>query len=124
MVSPSVNNGRTGDLLGGTMVGLMGGTVPCMFYLVLFLWVQGDFLTTLGAVGLVDVGIVSATLGSVDVFSGWATLCGAACWVPPKVSLSRYLECPTGIYVSFLHLGLNSLQGHGKFISNEFSMFL
>ena len=35
MVSPSVNNGiRTVGLLGGTMIGLMDGTVPGIFCLV------------------------------------------------------------------------------------------
>ena len=62
MVSPSVNRGSTVGVVGGTMVGLMGCTVPGVFLLVIFLWVWGARLTNLGAVGLVDVGIASVTL--------------------------------------------------------------
>ena len=62
MVSPSVNRGSTVGATGGIMVGLMGGTVPGLFRLVRLLCVLAARFATLGAVGLVDVGISSATL--------------------------------------------------------------
>jgi len=76
MVSPSVKNGTTIGLLGGTMVGLMDGTSSGVFCLVFTLWVWGAPFTTLGAIGLADVGITSATLGSIELSTGWTTLCG------------------------------------------------